>query len=215
MQCELEEGELPPVLARNAEHMHSRSCCCFCISFFTVVSLIYFLLFDLAYNNETSFLSAWPRMSQYLFALWPIPLCLALSMYLSPDTGSWFEEVYRLEPSSSGCVSVIHKTGRQTLCDLWHLCLHWIFLCVWMRLHTRLLKHWFSFSFADYGCMLQIRNVHFLPDGRSVVDTVGGKRFRVLKRGMKDGYCTADIEYLEDVKVLKTFLLGVFRAPAS
>ncbi|KAG8516118.1 LON peptidase N-terminal domain and RING finger protein 1 [Galemys pyrenaicus] len=56
-------------------------------------------------------------------------------------------------------------------------------------------------SFADYGCMLQIRNVHFLPDGRSVVDTVGGKRFRVLKRGMKDGYCTADIEYLEDVKV--------------
>lgn len=56
--------------------------------------------------------------------------------------------------------------------------------------------------------MLQIRNVHFLPDGRSVVDTVGGKRFRVLKRGMKDGYCTADIEYLEDVKVLKTFSLG-------
>lgn len=50
--------------------------------------------------------------------------------------------------------------------------------------------------------MLQIRNVHFLPDGRSVVDTVGGKRFKVLKRGMKDGYCTADIEYLEDVKVL-------------
>lgn len=54
--------------------------------------------------------------------------------------------------------------------------------------------------------MLQIRNVHFLPDGRSVVDTVGGKRFRVLKRGMKDGYCTADIEYLEDVKVLQTIL---------
>ncbi|KAM6261736.1 LON peptidase N-terminal domain and RING finger protein 1 [Porphyrio hochstetteri] len=56
-------------------------------------------------------------------------------------------------------------------------------------------------GFADYGCMLQIRNVHFLPDGRSVVDTVGGKRFRVLRRGMKDGYCTADIEYLEDVKI--------------
>lgn len=65
------------------------------------------------------------------------------------------------------------------------------------------LHYWQGFfsSFADYGCMLQIRNVHFLPDGRSVVDTVGGKRFRVLRRGMKDGYCTADIEYLEDVKV--------------
>ncbi|CAN2388627.1 LON peptidase N-terminal domain and RING finger [Pristimantis euphronides] len=56
-------------------------------------------------------------------------------------------------------------------------------------------------GFADYGCMLQIRNVHFLPDGRSVVDTIGGKRFRVLNRGMRDGYCTADIEYLADTQV--------------
>ncbi|KAM8938812.1 LON peptidase N-terminal domain and RING finger protein 1 [Pelodytes ibericus] len=56
-------------------------------------------------------------------------------------------------------------------------------------------------SFADYGCMLQIRNVHFLPDGRSVVDTIGGKRFRVLERGMRDGYYTADIEYLSDIQV--------------
>ncbi|KAL4640565.1 LON peptidase N-terminal domain and RING finger protein 1 [Arapaima gigas] len=56
-------------------------------------------------------------------------------------------------------------------------------------------------GFVDYGCMLQIRSVHFLPDGRSVVDTVGGNRFRVLTRGMKDGYCIADIEYLEDIKV--------------
>lgn len=52
--------------------------------------------------------------------------------------------------------------------------------------------------------MLQIRSVHFLPDGRSVVDTIGGKRFRVLSRGMRDGYCVANIEYLEDMKV-RTF----------
>nr|XP_015799099.2 LON peptidase N-terminal domain and ring finger 1, like isoform X1 [Nothobranchius furzeri] len=57
-------------------------------------------------------------------------------------------------------------------------------------------------GFADYGCMLIIRSVHFLPDGRSVVDTVGGKRFRVLTRGMKDGYNTADIEHLEDNRVV-------------
>ncbi|XP_069833756.1 LON peptidase N-terminal domain and RING finger protein 1 [Dendropsophus ebraccatus] len=56
-------------------------------------------------------------------------------------------------------------------------------------------------GFADYGCMLHIRNVHFLPDGRSVVDTIGGKRFRILKRGMRDGYSTADIEYLSDTQV--------------
>ncbi|KAM9819531.1 LON peptidase N-terminal domain and ring finger 1, like isoform X1 [Syngnathus typhle] len=56
-------------------------------------------------------------------------------------------------------------------------------------------------GFVDYGCMLIIRSVHFLPDGRSVVDTIGGKRFRVLSRGMKDGYSIADIENLEDTRV--------------
>nr|XP_057921418.1 LON peptidase N-terminal domain and ring finger 1, like [Doryrhamphus excisus] len=56
-------------------------------------------------------------------------------------------------------------------------------------------------GFVDYGCMLIIRSVHFLPDGRSVVDTVGGTRFRVLSRGMRDGYYIADIEHLEDTRV--------------
>ncbi|KAG1972014.1 LON peptidase N-terminal domain and RING finger protein [Pimephales promelas] len=56
-------------------------------------------------------------------------------------------------------------------------------------------------GFVDFGCMLQIRSVHFLPDGRSVVDTIGGKRFCVLSRAMKDGYCIANIKYLEDMKV--------------
>ncbi|MED6234942.1 hypothetical protein ATANTOWER_009165 [Ataeniobius toweri] len=56
-------------------------------------------------------------------------------------------------------------------------------------------------GFADYGCLLIVRSVHFLPDGRSVVDTIGGKRFRVLSRGMKDGYNTADIEHLRDTRV--------------
>lgn len=55
--------------------------------------------------------------------------------------------------------------------------------------------------FADYGCMLEILSLELLPDGRSYVDTVGGSRFRVLKRGQRDGYHTADIEYLEDLKV--------------
>ncbi|XP_075947346.1 LON peptidase N-terminal domain and RING finger protein 1 [Anarhichas minor] len=56
-------------------------------------------------------------------------------------------------------------------------------------------------GFVDYGCMLTIRSVHFLPDGRSVVDTIGGKRFRVVSRGMKDGYSIANIEHLGDAKV--------------
>ncbi|XP_078514144.1 LON peptidase N-terminal domain and RING finger protein 2 isoform X2 [Lissotriton helveticus] len=56
-------------------------------------------------------------------------------------------------------------------------------------------------GFADYGCMLEVRDVKFFPDGRSVVDTVGRSRFRVLSHGQRDGYNTANIEYLEDRKV--------------
>ncbi|XP_078078059.1 LON peptidase N-terminal domain and RING finger protein 2-like isoform X2 [Mustelus asterias] len=56
-------------------------------------------------------------------------------------------------------------------------------------------------GFADYGCMLEIRDVKFFPDGRSVVDTIGKCRFKVLHHGQRDGYNTANIEYLEDKKV--------------
>uniref|UniRef100_A0A803JEZ7 LON peptidase N-terminal domain and ring finger 2 n=1 Tax=Xenopus tropicalis TaxID=8364 RepID=A0A803JEZ7_XENTR len=56
-------------------------------------------------------------------------------------------------------------------------------------------------GFADYGCMLQVRDVKFFPDGRSVVDTIGLNRFKVLSHGQRDGYNTANIEYLEDKKM--------------
>ncbi|XP_015251996.1 PREDICTED: LON peptidase N-terminal domain and RING finger protein 2 [Cyprinodon variegatus] len=56
-------------------------------------------------------------------------------------------------------------------------------------------------GFADHGCMLQVRDVKFFPDGRSVVDTIGVSRFKVLSHGQRDGYNTAKIEYLEDRKV--------------
>ncbi|KAI9534422.1 hypothetical protein NQZ68_012655 [Dissostichus eleginoides] len=56
-------------------------------------------------------------------------------------------------------------------------------------------------GFADYGCMLEVRDVKFFPDGRSVVDTIGVSRFKVLSHGQRDGYHTAKIEYLEDKKV--------------
>ncbi|KAF3694566.1 LON peptidase N-terminal domain and RING finger protein 2 [Channa argus] len=56
-------------------------------------------------------------------------------------------------------------------------------------------------GFADYGCMLRVRDVKFFPDGRSVVDTIGVSRFKVLSHGQRDGYHTAKIEYLEDKQV--------------
>ncbi|XP_069895943.1 LON peptidase N-terminal domain and RING finger protein 3 isoform X1 [Dipodomys merriami] len=56
-------------------------------------------------------------------------------------------------------------------------------------------------GFADYGCILEIRHVQFFADGRSVVDSIGKRRFKVLQQGQRDGYNTADIEYIEDQKV--------------
>ncbi|KAM9600603.1 LON peptidase N-terminal domain and RING finger protein 3 isoform 2-T2 [Morphnus guianensis] len=56
-------------------------------------------------------------------------------------------------------------------------------------------------GFADYGCILEIRNVEFFADGRSVVDSIGKRRFKVMQHSQRDGYNTADIEYIEDQKV--------------
>uniref|UniRef100_A0A8C3ABG7 LON peptidase N-terminal domain and ring finger 3 n=1 Tax=Cyclopterus lumpus TaxID=8103 RepID=A0A8C3ABG7_CYCLU len=56
-------------------------------------------------------------------------------------------------------------------------------------------------GFADYGCLLEIGDVKFFSDGRSVVNTVGMRRFKVVQHSERDGYNMADIEYLEDVKV--------------
>lgn len=60
--------------------------------------------------------------------------------------------------------------------------------------------------------MLEIKDVRTFPDGSSVVEAVGISRFRVLSHRHRDGYNTADIEYLEDEKVRGSF----YRAsPAS
>merc|ERR1719242_2920662 len=51
----------------------------------------------------------------------------------------------------------------------------------------------------ENGTSLEIRDIQYFSDGRSVVDTIGGRRFKVLERGSKDGYHTAMVEYLQDV----------------
>ncbi|KAI0776075.1 hypothetical protein BD413DRAFT_526275 [Trametes elegans] len=50
----------------------------------------------------------------------------------------------------------------------------------------------------DYGTMLAIRNVQMLPDGRSIVETWGTWRFRIMERGTLDGYMVARVERIED-----------------
>jgi Lon protease-like protein len=47
---------------------------------------------------------------------------------------------------------------------------------------------------GDYGTMLEIRSVQMLPDGRSIVETWGTHRFRILERGTLDGYMVGRIE---------------------
>lgn len=46
----------------------------------------------------------------------------------------------------------------------------------------------------DFGTMLEIKNVRMLPDGRSVVETRGTYRFRIMERGTMDGYMVGRIE---------------------
>lgn len=56
-------------------------------------------------------------------------------------------------------------------------------------------------AFSEYGVMLEIRDVQYFPDGRSVVDTIGGRRFKVLSRGKREGYHTAKVEFIQDTPV--------------
>jgi len=46
----------------------------------------------------------------------------------------------------------------------------------------------------EYGTMLEIRSVQMLADGRSMVETWGTYRFRLLESGTLDGYMVGRIE---------------------
>ena len=56
--------------------------------------------------------------------------------------------------------------------------------------------------------MLEIRDIQYFRDGRAVVDTVGGRRFKVLRRSMRDGYNTAFVEFVKDAKMDAESLRG-------
>lgn len=56
-----------------------------------------------------------------------------------------------------------------------------------------------SGGFNPYGTMLEIRNIHVLEDGRSLVEAVGVHRFKVLESGTLDGYTMGRTERIEDI----------------
>jgi ATP-dependent protease La (LON) substrate-binding domain len=47
---------------------------------------------------------------------------------------------------------------------------------------------------TDFGTLLEIRTVQMFPDGRSMVETWGVQRFRIIERGALDGYMVGRIE---------------------
>ncbi|KAG8805722.1 hypothetical protein FRC17_005368, partial [Serendipita sp. 399] len=52
---------------------------------------------------------------------------------------------------------------------------------------------------VSYGTMLRVRSVKILSDGRSVIDTWGTHRFRILERGERDGYVVGKVETIYDL----------------
>jgi len=55
--------------------------------------------------------------------------------------------------------------------------------------------------FYEYGTMLLIVNMHVMPDGRSIIESVGISRFRVLRHGVLDGYLVGKVERVDDMSV--------------
>lgn len=51
----------------------------------------------------------------------------------------------------------------------------------------------------QYGTMLEIKSCQMLLDGRSMLETVGWRRFKLLETGSLDGYMTGRIEYVDDI----------------
>lgn len=73
-----------------------------------------------------------------------------------------------------------------------------------------IVRYFFACSrYAEYGTMLEIRDRVLLKDGCSILSTVGGRRFRVLSGGERDGYDTAQVEFLRDTIVQDDQLLDL------
>jgi hypothetical protein len=62
----------------------------------------------------------------------------------------------------------------------------------------------------EFGTMLEIRSVLMLADGRSVVATHGAYRFRIMERGIMDGYMIARVDRCVAWLLLFWFSLGLW-----
>ena len=56
-------------------------------------------------------------------------------------------------------------------------------------------------QFMQYGTLLHVSRMELLPDGRSLIETIGVSRFRVLQSAVLDGYIVGRIERIDDISV--------------
>ncbi len=54
---------------------------------------------------------------------------------------------------------------------------------------------------VECGTVLRIINVEFFPDGRSLIETVGTTRFRIMRSGVLDGYMVAQTAKINDISL--------------
>ncbi len=62
---------------------------------------------------------------------------------------------------------------------------------------------------------MYIRGLVYTHDGRSIVDTIGQQRFRVIDRGMRDGYNTARVELIQDHPIEQQEFDGLYHWKSS
>jgi len=55
-------------------------------------------------------------------------------------------------------------------------------------------------TFMQYGTMLEIKELQMLPDGRSLVETIGRERFQIQAWSVRDGYIVAKTNPLPDLE---------------
>lgn len=69
--------------------------------------------------------------------------------------------------------------------------------------------------FYEYGTLLEIVSLQRLPDGRSLMETRGISKFKVLKYGTLDGYTVGDIERIDDISIAEEEALEIRETTAT
>ncbi|KHO00767.1 PUA-like domain protein [Metarhizium album ARSEF 1941] len=69
--------------------------------------------------------------------------------------------------------------------------------------------------FYELGTLLRIVNAEFYSDGRSLIETVGLTRFKVLRHGELDGYTVAKTERLDDMSLEEEEAIEAAEAAAA